>query len=100
MEVTHFKTGELLVQFFQFLATFDFENNVINIRTPNVITKEEKNWQDFKVAIEDPFEIDHNLGKKVNRIGWVIIQREIKRALSILNGSSQEFDTLLDVYKI
>jgi DNA polymerase sigma len=92
--------GELLHQFFRFLATFDFENNVINIRTPSLITKEEKNWQDFKMAIEDPFETDHNLGKKVNRIGWVIMQREIKRAVALLSGTSQEFDTLLDVYKI
>jgi hypothetical protein len=90
----------LLHQFFRFLATFDFENNVINIRTPSLITKEEKNWQDFKMAIEDPFETDHNLGKKVNRIGWVIMQREIKRAVALLSGTSQEFDTLLDVYKI
>lgn len=95
-----FFLGELLLEFFEFLSTFDFENNVINIRTPNLLTKQEKNWQEFKVAIEDPFEIDHNLGKKVSRIGWVIIQREVKRALSILTNPSQEFDTLLDVYKI
>lgn len=98
MEITYFTAGELLYQFFLFLSTFDFAKSVINIRTPTSITKEEKNWKEFNMAIEDPFERDHNLGKKVNRKGWVIMRREINRAVSLLRGTQEEIDKLLEVY--
>ena len=67
--------GELWVQFLRFYTEeFDFKNTVISIRQHAVLTRFEKLWTSRSMAIEDPFNLSHNLGA---RLSW-------KSELSIL----------------
>ncbi|KAJ4857485.1 cid1 family poly A polymerase domain-containing protein [Trichoderma breve] len=90
---------------------FDWGRNVISLRTHGgILTKQEKGWTGAKTAtkngevkeirlrylfaIEDPFEIDHNVARTVTHNGIVSIRNEFRRAWRILraagNGDTQE----------
>lgn len=98
--------GDLLRGFFAYYASngrgaplggFDWVKNVVSIRTRGgILTKSEKGWTAAKVdangtrhkyllAIEDPFEHDHNVGRTVVQSGLVAIRREFRRAHAIIN---------------
>lgn len=46
---------------------FDMMNHVISIRCSNTVTKFEKLWTSKGIAIEDPFDLAHNLGCALTR---------------------------------
>jgi DNA polymerase sigma len=98
--------GDLLRGFFAYygsngrgvpLGGFDWVNSVVSIRTRGgVLTKSQKGWTTAKVdangtrhkyllAIEDPFEHDHNIGRTVIQSGIVAIRGEFFRAHAIIN---------------
>lgn len=53
--------GQLFIEFFIFYTElFNFDKDVITIRTSNRLTKFEKRWTSI-IAIEDPFLLSHNL---------------------------------------
>ncbi|XP_047146010.1 terminal uridylyltransferase 4 isoform X1 [Hydra vulgaris] len=55
--------AELWIGFFNFyVEKFSFKRSVIAIRQKNSISKFQKSWLRYSVAIEDPFDLDHNLG--------------------------------------
>lgn len=61
-----------LVDFFKFYAMeFDYEDTVVSLRSADVVTKESKTWtrKTWKAAfsIEDPIEVDRDLGTLFNR---------------------------------
>ena len=68
----HFKknnltVGELWLGFLRYYTeVFDWENQVVCIRDPNPLTRKEKNWTKHRLAIEDPFELSHNLAAGVS----------------------------------
>ena len=60
--------GELWVGLLRFYTEeFRFNEHVICIRRLAPLTKFEKLWNRFGIAIEDPFNLQHNLGTGVSR---------------------------------
>jgi DNA polymerase sigma len=41
---------------------FDYEKHVVSIRQLEPLLRQEKGWFKQTLAIEDPFELSHNLG--------------------------------------
>jgi terminal uridylyltransferase len=106
--------GGLLRGFFQYYASlpqygnygprapqFFWTSEVLSLRTPGGIrTKQEKDWVSAKTtitaekkvtnrylfAIEDPFELDHNVARTVTHRGIVAIRDEFRRAWRILSA--------------
>ncbi|KTW28040.1 hypothetical protein T552_01902 [Pneumocystis carinii B80] len=89
--------GKLIYGFFYYYAyQFNWKDHVVSIRTQTgLLTKQEKGWTQamervfvsdkiFKdryiLAIEDPFEITHNVGRTVNKQSSHIIRGEFFRA--------------------
>lgn len=108
--------GSLLKEFFQYYAAmqplgygrarnFYWTQEVLSLRTPGgIITKQEKGWQSAKttttpdgkevrhrylLAIEDPFELDHNVARTVTHNGIVAIRDEFRRIWRILTAVGQ-----------
>ncbi|BCR87706.1 uncharacterized protein ACHE_40270A [Aspergillus chevalieri] len=98
--------GELLRGFFAYYGTrgsgspqgsFHWANNAISIRTQDgIIPKDEKGWHTaktdrngnrlrFLLAIEDPFEHEHNIAATVTEGGVSTIRAEFNRAQTIIN---------------
>lgn len=60
--------GELWLELLNFYSEeFDFENYVISIRRKHPLLKFEKLWKSKFIKIEDPFDINHNLGSALSR---------------------------------
>ena len=103
-------TANLLLSFFRNLATREWGDSVISIRNGASITREEKGWKNEKpsaldilnsekshpprmgehhLAIEDPFDIDHDLCRVVRAEGELRIRNELLRAAVLFgNGST------------
>ncbi|KAH7380775.1 hypothetical protein BKA66DRAFT_512774 [Pyrenochaeta sp. MPI-SDFR-AT-0127] len=109
--------GALLRGFFQYYASISPGNNygprppqfywtseVLSLRTPGGIqTKQSKGWVSattkitaekkvtnrYLFAIEDPFELDHNVARTVTHRGIVAIRDEFRRAWRILRAIGQ-----------
>ena len=60
--------GDLWIGFLDFFAR-DWEDKklVVSIRQSRPLTKFEKMWISPCIAIEDPFELSHNLGAGISR---------------------------------
>ncbi|KAF2178787.1 PAP/OAS1 substrate-binding domain-containing protein [Zopfia rhizophila CBS 207.26] len=106
--------GALLRGFFHYYAspnhgymhgprphTFFWTNEVLSLRTPGGIRmKQEKGWTGAKTqimagkevrhrylfAIEDPFELEHNVARTVTHNGIVAIRDEFRRAWRIISA--------------
>lgn len=93
--------GALLHGFFWYYTDrqgFHWQNEVISIRTVGgIITKQSKGWTEAKwtgdnnqvrqrylLAIEDPFEVGHNIARTVGHSGIVAIRNELRRAWDII----------------
>jgi len=60
--------GELWLGFLSYYTEkFDWSNHVITIRDDKPLTRRAKNWLKSRIAIEDPFELSHNLGAGVSQ---------------------------------
>lgn len=108
--------GELLRGFFQYYAgiggynygprppQFYWTNEVLSLRTlGGIVSKQSKGWVSattkitaekkvtnrYLFAIEDPFEIDHNVARTVTHRGIVAIRDEFRRAWRILRAIGQ-----------
>lgn len=95
-------TPQLLRGFFRYYATregFFWTRDVISIRQPGgIMSKAQKGWTEAKwvegrntnvrlrylLAIEDPFEIEHNVARTVGHHGLVSIRDEFRRAWNLL----------------
>lgn len=59
--------GQLWVGFLRYYTeTFDWDNHVVCIRLSEPLTRKVKNWTKHRLAIEDPFELSHNLAAGVS----------------------------------
>lgn len=116
--------GSLLRGFFQYFAQgysgFSWSTDVLSIRTEGgLVSKAQKGWIGAKTvlseptapgqeqkeirhrylfAIEDPFEIDHNIARTVVHNGIVAIRDEFRRAHSVIQsagiGDGRKIDDL------
>lgn len=98
--------GELLRGFFWYYASsgsnaprggFNWTQSVLSIRTHGgILTKAEKGWtkirvdeqgikHNFLLAIEDPFEWNHNVGRTVRSAGIQTVREEFRRATMIIS---------------
>lgn len=60
--------GELWLGLLRFYTEdFDFKEHVVSIRQRRRLTTFEKQWTSKCIAIEDPFDLNHNLGAGVSR---------------------------------
>lgn len=57
--------GELFISFFAYFDDFDWKQQVIQIQSPINLYKLDKEWQRSPLAIEDPFDLSHNLSSGV-----------------------------------
>jgi len=102
--------GVLLKGFFQYFAStqsghgFIWMQDVLSLRTRGgLLSKEQKGWTGAKTettetkevrhrylfAIEDPFELSHNVGRTVTHNGIVAIRDEFRRAWRIMGAVGQ-----------
>lgn len=109
--------GSLLRGFFGYYATtsggFHWMEDVLSLRTApgGLLSKRAKEWtgartqlmedglevrQRFLLAIEDPFEWSHNVGRTVTHRGIVAIRDEFRRAWRILQGLWKGEDALVE----
>ena len=102
-------TGRLWIEFLRyFTEIFNYDEHVVTIRQFEPLLKHEKGWFKHTIAIEDPFELSHNLAgglsprSKTNfvlfkkkriclhfEIDWILIRRVFIRA-------RQQFGVQLD----
>jgi len=88
--------GELITGFFRLYAEeFDWNENVVSMRTGRYLTKAEKGWakqvhdrDNILFTIEDPFEVTHNLGRLVDKANLKVIKYEFKRAYKLASSGS------------
>lgn len=84
--------SSLLFDFFKYWhVEHDYWNDVATIRVPGgSLTKEAKRWDrrvgvdNHRLCVEDPFQLDHNLARVVDKSSLRAIQREIRSALAVL----------------
>jgi len=83
--------GLLLVGFFYFYAKlFPIKEAVISVRKGDMLSKKDKGWEKPKernrhvICIEDPFDVDLDLGRYVDELTIKDIQQELGRAVDIL----------------
>lgn len=66
-------TGSVAQHFLNFITyyshVFDYENDVVSIRVrvDESLTKLEKQWTSKCMAVEDPFDLDHNLATGLSK---------------------------------
>lgn len=113
--------GSLLKGFFQYYAVskgynFNWMKDVLSLRTRGgLLSKDEKGWtgaktettdegrevrQRYLFAIEDPFELNHNVARTVTHNGIVAVRDEFRRAwrilLDVAHGQIPQDGQLLD----
>ncbi|KAI4274890.1 MAG: hypothetical protein LQ337_003594 [Flavoplaca oasis] len=107
----HSSVGSLLRGFYQYFAVvsggFSWGTDVLSLRTPGgILSKKQKDWvaaktvvlepvaegqkgqevrQRYLCAIEDPFEINHNIARTVVHNGIVAIRDEFRRANRLIH---------------
>ena len=50
-----------------------FGTDVISVRTYERVTKKQKGWSKAWIAVEDPFEVSHNLTKMITGQVWILV---------------------------
>ncbi len=98
--------GELLAAFFRFYCCeFEWEHQVVSVRTASLLSKAEKQWNTPSVrrdhyyfAIEDPFEVTHNLGRLVDPPNLKVLKYEFTRAYKLI-CQQQHLQDILQSYQ-
>ncbi|RYO95019.1 hypothetical protein DL764_007761 [Monosporascus ibericus] len=80
--------GELLFQFFRFYAhEFDYSTYVLSVRLGKLVTKKDKKWHlalHNQLCIEEPFNINRNLGNTADDTAFRGLQLELRRAFDLI----------------
>ena len=81
--------GDLIFQFFRRYAhDIDYEKNVISVREGRLISKEAKKWhlmQNNRLCVEEPFNVDRNLGNTADDTSFRGIHLELRRAFDYIS---------------
>lgn len=64
------------------------ELDCVSVRTGQLLPKYDvyKDWKQWRLCIEDPFEVTHDLGRVLTPQGLVAIQTEFNRACDLLSS--------------
>lgn len=93
--------GELLFGFFRFYAhDFDYDKFALSIRLGKMVTKEEKRWLtslNNRLAVEEPFNIDRNLGNTADDYSFRGVHMEIRKAFDAV--SEGDLGKILEKYE-
>ena len=79
--------GALVYGFFYFFSrVFSTRRSCASVRLAKSIAKGEiyPNARRWRISIEDPFELDHDLGSPVSKSGQNAIKEELNRAVKLL----------------
>lgn len=80
--------GELLFQFFRFYAhEFDYSTHVLSIRLGKLINKRDKKWHlalNNMLCVEEPFNINRNLGNTADDTAFRGLHLELRRAFDLI----------------
>ncbi|KAI6183929.1 Nucleotidyltransferase domain protein [Aphelenchoides bicaudatus] len=87
--------SRLLGGFFGYFLNFDWREKVVQIRTPLVLFKHDKDWEKFAMAIEDPFKLEHNLSRKRMVIlkSMNLMQAELRKKNSVFHEKNFCFNS-------
>lgn len=81
--------GELLFQFFRFYGhEFDYDKQVVSVRTGKQISKQEKGWSistNNMLCVEEPFNVGRNLGNTADDFSFRGLHMEIRRAFDLIS---------------
>ncbi|KAL9580371.1 MAG: hypothetical protein Q9212_004538 [Teloschistes hypoglaucus] len=84
--------GELLFHFFRRYAyEIDYEKSVVSVREGQLISKEAKKWhlmQNNRLCVEEPFNIERNLGNTADDISFRGLHLEIRRAFGLISEAN------------
>lgn len=84
--------GELWLGFLRYYTeSFDWDNNVVCIRQDTVLTRKSKNWIKHRMAIEDPFELTHNLAAGVSPKMGLYILKSFSKARHLFGNVINDF---------
>ncbi|KZM18964.1 nucleotidyltransferase [Ascochyta rabiei] len=90
--------GQLLFHFFRLYGhEVDYEKEAISIRQGKRIPREEKGWHPGggqkegtnRLCVEEPFNIERNLGNSADDYAWHGLHLEIRRAFDLLADAQQ-----------
>ncbi len=97
--------GELLGHFFHTWGTvFDPEKEVASVRIGRLITKEDKDWTVSEtrnrhlMCVEDPFDLNHDLGRNVDRRTFKTLRNEFERSARLIQ-EGQPLNKVAQPYK-
>lgn len=97
--------GGLLYAFFRkFAYEFDYQNQVISVRSGRILSREEKGWhqgieRSHWLCIEEPFDTSRNLGNSANTSAVKGLILEFQRACHVLLETRGNLDVLCQSYK-
>lgn len=84
--------GELLFHFFRRYAyELNYEKNVVSVREGTLVSKEAKKWhlmQNNRLCVEEPFNIERNLGNTADDISFRGLHLEIRRAFGLISDAN------------
>lgn len=87
--------GELLFQFFRFYGhEFDYDKLVISVRNGKQISKVDKKWHvatnNNQLCVEEPFNVDRNLGNTADESSFRGLHMELRRAFDLISQGKLE----------
>ncbi|KAI6242575.1 CCHC-type domain-containing protein [Aphelenchoides fujianensis] len=97
--------GELFIAFFDYFERFNWTNEVVQIRHPGRrLMKVDKDWARSAVAVEDPFELSHNLTSGVRSLKHLYflkalnkMRHEFRDPQSKANTPEFDFESFADL---
>jgi hypothetical protein len=99
--------GQLLFHFFRLYGhEIDYEKEVVSVRQGKRLTREEKGWHPGggqkegtnRLCVEEPFNIERNLGNSADDYAWRGLHLEIRRAFDLL-ADGQQLDKMCELYE-
>ena len=91
----------VLFRFFVFWGSeFQYNDTVASIRSLVVLTKEEKGWEcksKSTLCLEDPLELDRDLGKTLSTTKQKVLRSELYRSLVLLTEGTISPSTMMNL---